>query len=278
MKKFKIGLQLFSLRDEMSKDFEGTLKKVSEMGYECVEFAGYYDHTAEEVKSMLDKYGLKAISVHQGYEAFIGDDAKKNVDFLKTIGVKYAAIPWMGLDKHKGHDLFEQALTEIEEAADNLKADGIQLLYHNHDFEFEKYENKFYIEWLLEALNGKMLPEFDTCWIHYSGNNPQEYILNYKNQIPVLHLKDFVCKKFADGPVYDLIDKDGKTGDKKPTREDNGFEFRPIGDGIQDIPAILKSAEECGTEYLIVEQDGFTNIEPLEAVKRSIDYLKSIGQ
>ena len=120
------------------------------MGYEYVEFAGYYDKTAEEIKAILDKYNLKAISVHQSYTAFIGEDAQKNVDFIKTLGVKYAAIPWMGKEKHKGSDDYEKALTEIKEAAKNLKDSGIQLLYHNHDFEFEKYDGKFLLEWLLE--------------------------------------------------------------------------------------------------------------------------------
>lgn len=276
MKKFKIGLQLFSVRDELAKDFEGTLKKISEMGYEYVEFAGYYDKTAEEIKAILDKYNLKAISVHQSYEAFIGEDAQKNVDFIKTLGVKYAAIPWMGKEKHKGSDDYEKALTEIKDAAKNLKDSGIQLLYHNHDFEFEKYDGKFLLEWLLEDLDGVMLPELDTCWVHYAGNNPCEYMLKYKGQLPVVHLKDFVCKNLASGPVYGLIDADGKEM-KNASREDNGFEFRPVGHGVQDIPAIIKSCEECDSEYLIVEQDGFTDIEPLEAVKQSVDYLKSLG-
>ncbi len=277
MKKFKIGLQLFSVRDEMDKDFEGTLKKVSEMGYEYVEFAGYYGKTAEEIKEILDKYNLKAISVHQNYEFFIGEDAQKNVDFLKTIGAEYAAIPWMGLEKHKGTDLYEQTVNDIKKVADLLSKNGIQLLYHNHEFEFKKYEDKFYLEWLLEDTQGKMLPELDTCWVHYAGNIPQEYMLKYKGKLPVVHLKDFECKQFMAGPVYGLIDESGKEM-KNNTREDNGFEFRPVGDGKQDVAAILKAAEECGSEYIIVEQDGFTGIEPMDAVKKSRDYLKSLGQ
>lgn len=272
MKKFKLGLQLYSIRHEMEKDVEAALKKVSEMGYEYVEFAGYYGKTAEELKEMLDKYCLKAISVHQGYEAFIGDDAQKNIDFLKTIGVKYAAIPGMGLDKHKGSDVYEKVLNQIGEAAENLKENGIQMMYHNHAFEFEKYEGKYYMEWLIEDLQGKVLPEFDVCWVHYAGVNPQEYILNYKNRIPVLHIKDFACTKLPNEPIYELV----KRGEKKPTNEENGLEDRAVGYGIQDIPAILKSAEECDTEYLIVEQEEFTGSDPLAEVKKCIDYLKTI--
>ena len=276
MKNFKLGIQLYSLRDDMAKDFEGTLKKVREMGYEYEEFAGYFDHSAEEIKAMLDKYGLKCISVHQTYDVFLGEDAQKHIDFLKVLGVKYPAIPWMGANKHKGSELYEETLKDIAAVAAKLKENGMQLLYHNHDFEFEKYEDKYLLEWFLEDLNGAVLPEIDTCWVHYAGLNPQEYILKYKGQLPLLHLKDFECEKLAGGPVYDLIDSKGNTG-KKASKEDNGFVLKPVGYGRQDMPAIIKAAEECGTELLIVEQDTFTGIEPLDAVKKSIDYLKSIG-
>ena len=276
MKKFKLGLQLYSVRDEMAKDFEGTLKKVSEMGYEYVEFAGYFDKTAEEIKAMMDKYGLKSISVHQGYEVFLEDDAQEKIDFLKVLGVKYVVVPWMGVEKHKGGPENDKALNELKAVAELLKKNDMMLGYHNHEFEFGKYEDKFLLEWLLEELGDDMTPEIDTCWVHYAGINPQEYILKYKGKLPLIHLKDFVCKNLAGGPVYALIDNDGKAK-KAATRDDNGFEYRPLGDGVQDIPAIIKSAEECGTEYLIVEQDGFSDIEPMVAVKRSIDYLKSLG-
>lgn len=275
MKEFKIGLQLFSVRADMEKDFEGTLKKVKEMGYDYVEFAGYFGNSAERVKEILDKYGLKAISVHQKHEVFLSEP-EENVEYLKTIGAKYCAIPWMGLDKHKCSEGYEKSLEEIKKVAALLKENGIQLLYHNHDFEFGKFEDKYYLEWLLDDLGGVMFPELDTCWVHYAGIEPSGYMKKYKGMLPVLHLKDFVCTKLAQGPVYSLIDNSGKEG-KKASREDNGFEFRPVGHGIQDIPAIIKAAEECETEYLIVEQDAFTDIEPLDAVKASRDYLRSIG-
>ena len=276
MKKFKLGLQLYSLRDEMAKDFEGTLKKVSEMGYEYVEFAGYYDKTAEEIKAIMDKYGLKSISVHQGYEVFLAEEAQEKIDFLKVLGVKYVVIPGMRVENHKGSDNYEKTIEELRSVSELLEKNGMQLGYHNHDFEFKKYDNKFLLEWLLEDLKGTMIPEIDTCWVHYAGINPQEYILKYKGSLPLLHLKDFACKNLGDGPVYDIINNGGNAKEA-PSQEDNGFEFRPVGDGVQDIPAIIKSAEECGTEYLIVEHDGFTDIEPSECVKRSIDYLKSLG-
>ena len=102
MSKFKLGLQLYTIRDEMEKDMDACLKKVKEMGYDCVEFAGFFGKSAEEVKAMLDKYGLEAVSSHQ--TVGIKDDEplspEDTVKYLNTLGVKYCAIPWYGKENY----------------------------------------------------------------------------------------------------------------------------------------------------------------------------------
>jgi len=276
MKKFKIGIQLYTLRNEMEQDMEATLKAVKEMGYDCVEFAGYFGKTAEEVKALLEKYGLEAISVHQIYEVFL-DKEQENIDYLKTLGVKYCAIPWMGLEKHAGNECFPRTVEEIKKVAKALKDNGITMLYHNHDFEFKKYEDKYLLDWLYESVPADLLQtELDTCWVKYAGVDPVEYMKKYAGRGEVLHLKDFVCKNFAGGPAYALIGEDGK--EQKPaSKEDNGFEFRPVGQGLQDFEAIIKTAEEIGINYLIVEQDAWPTATALESAKQSREYLKSLG-
>ena len=277
MKKFKIGLQLYSVREELEKDMDATLKAVKEMGYDYVEFAGFYDKPAEEVKTILDKYELTAISSHKGHDAFL-ENEKDEIEYLKKLGIKYCAIPWMGIEKHAGSDLFEQTVADITKVAKVLKENGIQMLYHNHDFEFEKYQDKFLLDWLYDSVPADLLQtEIDTCWVKYSGNDPVECIKKYKGRADVLHLKDFTCKTLADGPVYALIDNDGKELEK-PSREDNGFEFRPIGQGLQNFKEILNAAEEVDIEYLIVEQDECQTASPLESAKQSREYLKTLGQ
>ncbi len=276
MKKFKVALQLFSVRDDMAADMDATLAKVKELGYDYVEFAGYFDHSAEEVKALLDKHGLECISVHQVYDVFLQDE-KKNIDFLKTIGAKYCAVPWMGVEKHKGNDIFETTVKEFNQVGSALKSAGIQLLYHNHDFEFEKFENKFLLDWLYETIDEDILKtEVDTCWVRYAGYDPAEYLRKYIGRSPVVHLKDFECTKLGGGPVYSLIDDSGKEG-KKPSREESGFEFRPVGYGIQDFKAILEAAEEAGAEYVVVEQDQSNDRPALESAKMSREYLKTLG-
>lgn len=277
MGKIGVGLQLYSVRDKMECDIESTLKAVKEMGYDYVEFAGYYGKSAEEIKEILDKTGLKCLFVHQGYEVFI-ENPEENVNYLKTLGVKYCAIPWMGVDKHKGTDNFEKTAEDIKYVAKLLKDNGIQLLYHNHEFEFEKIDGKYKLDWLYETIGLDLIkPEFDTCWVKYAGEDPCAYLEKYSGHVDVVHLKDFVCKEFGGGPVYALIDNTGKETPKKKTREENGFKFRCIGDGLQNFKEILASAEKGGAKYVIVEQDQWYDDDSLELASKSRKYLKSIG-
>jgi sugar phosphate isomerase/epimerase len=96
MKDFKVGIQLYSVRDHMNQDFYGTLKAIKNAGYDYVEFAGYFGKSAEEIRAMLDELGLECISVHEGAETYL-NGGKAAVDFLNTIGAKYSAIPWYSI-------------------------------------------------------------------------------------------------------------------------------------------------------------------------------------
>lgn len=274
MSNIKVGLQLYSVRGEMEKDFEGTLKRVKEIGYDFVEFAGYFGRSAEEVKALLDKYELTAISVHQAPALFV-NEGQSAVDYLKTIGVKYAAVPWYEASKLAGTDEWENTVKMFSDVAKLLSDNGIQMLYHNHDFEFGKFEDKYLIDHIYDEVKG-IDPEFDVCWINYGGEDPVKYINKYKGRVTVVHFKDFVCKKLGAGPVYALINEDGKEG-KKASREDNGFEFRPVGSGCQDFDSIIAACEACGTEYVIVEQDQTYDTPSLEACRMSREFLRSKG-
>ena len=274
MKKFKVGIQLYGVRESMKADFEGTLKAIADMGYEYVEFAGYYDRTAEEIKAILEKLGLKCISVHQGLD-FYNDDPDAAAEFLKTFGVKYSVIPWYKKEELAGTEAWDATVKRFNAVGEVLKAHGMKLGYHNHDFEFETYEGKYLHDYIFETIPADLIdPEFDTCWVHYAGLEPVDKIREFAGRVEVVHLKDFVCKRLAGGPTYDLIDKDGKP--MKTTREDNGFEFRPLGQGRQNFAAILEACEAAGTEYVIVEQDKtYGGMTELEAAKLSRDYLKN---
>jgi sugar phosphate isomerase/epimerase len=147
MKDFKVGIQLYSVRDHMNQDFYGTLKAIKNAGYDYVEFAGYFGKSAEEIRAMLDELGLECISVHEGAETYL-NGGKAAVDFLNTIGAKYSAIPWYPIEKLKGD--FDATVEKFKKTSDLLAEGSIRLLYHNHDFEFQKLEaNIFLIRYTL---------------------------------------------------------------------------------------------------------------------------------
>ena len=275
MKKFGVGVQLYSVRGDMEKDFEGTLKKIADMGYEYVEFAGYYGKTSAEIKAILDNLGLKCVSVHQGVE-FFDNDPQGAVDYLKGFGVKYVVIPWYDKRKLEDDAAWADVAAKFNAASALLQANGMQLLYHNHDFEYKKLPDGRYIHDRIMADVQGLDPEFDTCWVHYAGIDPTTVIKDYKGRVNVVHLKDFACTKLGGGPVYALIDENGKA-QGGGNQAESGFEFRPLGMGLQNFPSILEACEASGTEYVIVEQDNSKDRPPMEAIEISRKYLASLG-
>lgn len=275
MKKFKVGIQLYSLREVIEEiGMDAVLAEVKKLGYDCVEFAGYAGHSAEEIKAMLEKYGLEAISVHQVPDVFV-DKAEETVNYLKTIGVKYCAVPWYGREKLIGNPEWENTVKLFNDTAKLLAENGIKMCYHNHDFEYEKYEDKYVIDHIFEAVP-ELCPEFDTGWVTYAGENPAAYIEKYADKVDIIHLKDFYAKKLKSGPVYALIDENGNA-EGGTSKEDNGFMYKACGRGLLDVPAILAAAEKVDAECVIVEFDESPENTPLEDAKISREYLKSLG-
>lgn len=274
MSNFKVGIQLYSLRDAMEKDMEKTLKAVKEMGYDYVEFAGYFGKSAEEVKAILDKYDLKTVSVHQAIGLFL-EKGQEAVDYLKTLGVKYSAIPWYSKDEFDNN--WDNTLALFKKVSKLLKDNGINLMYHNHDFEFNKIGGEYILDKLFSELSAdEIMPQLDTCWVKYAGADPCEYIKKYSGRMNVIHLKDFVCKNFAGGPAYALIDENGKEI-KNNSKEESGFKLVPVGYGVQNWKGILEAVRDANIEYLIVEQDESPDHDPMEAAKLSREYLKTLG-
>lgn len=269
-----IGLQLYSVKNEMAQDFEGTLAKVAEMGYEGVEFAGLFDKTAKEVKELLEKYSLKAVSAHVPLCEMM-EDMDKVIATYKEIGCEYIVIPYVDEKYRPGTPDYPETLRIIGELGKKANEAGLSLLYHNHDFEFVKVDGVYGLDIMYSTVPAEYLnPELDTCWVNVGGEEPAPYILKYKGRTPVIHLKDFVMKgKEKPQKLYELI---GIEDDTEAASEED-FSFKPVGHGVQDIPAILKAGEESGAKWFIVEQDAPDkgNTE-LSAVKMSIDYLRSL--
>ena len=274
MSKLFVGYQVYSARDDAAKDLKGTLQQIAAMGYDGVEFAGFYGHSAQEVLEILKETGLKAVSSHVPY-AEITADPFGVIAYHKTIGCEYIAIPFLGDEDRPGTPGFADVLKTVYCFGDLCKKAGIQLLYHNHDFEFVKVSGMFGLDFLYAATPACLLKtELDVCWVKYAGQCPVAYINKYAGRAPVVHFKDFVGV-IQGRPPYSLLGEDGQ--DDGTADDSVPFEFRPVGYGCQDFPAIKDAAEKAGALWVVVEQDQSVGRAPLEAAKMSRDYLKSIG-
>lgn len=268
-----VGLQLYTVRDDMAKDFKGTLKKVKAMGYDGVEFAGLYDHSPADIKAWCNEIGLNPISAHVPLAEMLEDIDKVIADY-KTIGCQYIVVPYVTEERRPGGELFMQMIEEIRTIGQKAKEAGLVLLYHNHDFEFVKTESgEFGLDFLYNSIPADLLQtELDQCWVKYAGQDPVAYLKKYNGRSPVVHLKDYFAEGKQDGDPYALI---GLNENEK--KENTAFEFRPLGHGVQDIPSIIAASKEAGSKWLIVEQDqpsmGKT---PLECAAMSMEYLKGL--
>lgn len=272
MQKEKIALQLYSVRNEMEQDFYGTLKKVKEMGYTGVEFAGLFGHTPEEVKAMCEELGLVALSAHVPLQD-LREDPDGAIATYKTIGCKYIVVPYLTPEYRPGTPGFQTVIDSVKMLGEKMAAAGMVLQYHNHDFEFVKLDGKYALDILYTEAGPELLQtQIDTCWVNVGGEDPAEYLKKYAGRTPTVHLKDFVGSKSEN--MYALI---GINEGEKQESDANKFELRPVGKGVQDFPRIIAAATEGGAEWFIVEQDNPSmGYSPLECAQISIQYLHSL--
>ena len=271
MTKLPIGVQLYSVRDAMASDFEGTLKKVKAMGYDGVEFAGLFGKDPVYIKNLLAEIGLVPVCAHVPYAEMMEDTEKTMSDYA-AIGMKFIAIPYMTDEYRPDGAKFAEALESMKMLGKAAKAHGLTLIYHNHDFEFVMVDGKHGIDVMYDTVPADLLEtELDTCWVNVAGENPAAYVRKYANRAPIVHLKDFVMPGKKPERMYALIGID----DGAAEEESSAFEFRPVGYGAQNIPEIIKAAEESGSKWLIVEQDSPSMSKtPLECIEMSIRYLR----
>lgn len=265
-----VAVQVYSVRNEAEADLYNTLKAIKEMGYDGVEFAGLYGNKPEDIKKMLDEIGLVAVSAHVPFRDMRQDPAGVLADY-KTLGCEYVAVPYLVPEDRPGTGDFKQTIKDVEVIGKAAKEIGIQLLYHNHDFEFELIDGKYALDLLYESVSSEYLQtELDLCWVNVGGENPAEYLLKYSGRAPIVHLKDFVGSKSDD--MYELI------GIDKKVKKSTAFELRPVGYGVQDWYTILNACEEAGAKWVVVEQDRpAMEKTPLESIKMSREYLKTLN-
>ena len=269
-----VMLQLYNVRAELVKDFEGTLKEVAHIGYKYVELAmaKYFGKTAAQLRMTLDNAGLGAVSAHVPYPELI-EDPENVINFYIDAGCKYIVIPFLDKDDRSTGPNYEEVKNNIARLGEVVNKKGAALLYHNHEFEFAPYKGKYALDDLYESIPAELLQtEIDVCWVKVSGVDPVDYILKYSGRSPVIHLKDFNSVSAGmDKPGYDFMAEVDKA------RSAGAFPFRALGHGSQDIPGIIAASEKAGAKWLVVEQDFPTpGKTAMECAKDSLAYLYSL--
>ena len=266
--KLPVALQLYSVRWQLEEDFEGTLAQVKAMGYDGVEFAGLYGHTASEVKALCEKLGLTPVSAHVPFADMMADPELLNV--YAEIGCEFVVIPYLTEEYRPGQPKFAEVIAGAKMLGEKAKSLGLKLCYHNHDFEFVKVAGEYALDVLYKEVSADLLQtQLDTCWVKVAGEDPVAYLHKYAGRCEIVHLKDFVGEKTAN--MYALIGIDEK--EEKKT----AFEFRPVGFGRQDMPAIVEASIACGAKWLVVEQDQPSmGLTPVQCAEKSLGYVKGL--
>ncbi len=222
----KPGLQLYTLRQNMAADFEGTLARVAELGYKEMEFAGYFDHSAGEVRRVLDANGLVSPAAHIQLAA-VRADLQREIDFAAELGQQYIVVPFLAPNE-RSFDDYQRLVETLNTAGETCQRAGLKIGYHNHSFEFERTNGVIPYDYILAETDPDLVyMELDLYWIANAKIDALSYFRDHPGRFPMLHVKD--------------MDTHGRMAD--------------VGQGIIDFPEIFSNADVAGFEHYIVEHD-----------------------
>ncbi len=254
----RIGAQYYTIREtcQTLEDFDESCRKVCEIGYKIVQLSGIGNFDGADIKKILDKYGLTCVCTHRPGENFL-NNIEKEIEYHKTIGCKVCGIgclPGIKWDDtiNNYKELAEDFIKKFIPVRDKLKEHGLSLAYHNHSFEFEKYDGVYIFDMLQDAF-GKDSFSFilDVYWLAFSGIDPAKFIREHKGEM--------ICVHFKDLKIVQRIQK-----------------FAEVGNGNLDWDDIIAACDDAGVEYALVEQDT-CDADPFDSLKISYDYLSKKG-
>ncbi|WP_371017702.1 sugar phosphate isomerase/epimerase family protein [Pseudalkalibacillus sp. JSM 102089] len=248
MANIPVAVQMYTLREESEKDFIGTLKKVSDIGYQGVEFAGYYDMSAKDLKIVMDDLGLMAASSHIPLDKLM-EDLSSVIAYQHEIGSTKLVCPFIA-PQMRTEEGYSELIRSLNDIGQECSKEGITLCYHNHDFELERLSNgKTALETILDETNPEWVKaEFDIYWLTRAGENPVEWMKRYQDRTPLVHLKDMS----TDGEQF----------------------FAELGTGGVDLNGVLNQGDVSNVDWWIVEQDKCKR-SPLESIEMSMNYFLS---
>ena len=240
-----IGVQLYTVRDAMQRDFAGTLAHVARIGYKEVEFAGYFNHSPTDIRALLDADGLTAPSAHVPLQ-MLQSDLAGVIAAAKTIGHQYIIVPW--LDESARNDWHGLARS-LNAIGTEVSRAGLRLGYHNHDFEFVPVGGQLPYDLLLAETDPAVVcMEMDLYWATKAGQNPLAYFAKYPGRFKEVHLKD--------------------------SRGAPKHEMSEVGGGTIDWRAILSHRAQAGIEHVFVEHD--QPADPFASIEKSYSYLSTL--
>ena len=245
-----IGLQLYSVRHDCEKDLEGVLDAVVEMGYEGVEFAGYYGRTAKDLRALLDARDLVCCGTHIGLDTLGGKELAKTVAFNKTLGNRYLIVPWIDEKRRSSRAGWLEMAKVFNELADQVRPDGMQVGYHNHHVEFTEMDGEVQWDTFFGHTKKEVIMQFDTGNAMQGGGETPPYLRKYPGRATTVHVKPY-----------------SKTRPKALIGEDD----LPWGE-------IFELCETVGgTKWYIVEYE-IEGVPALEAVEKCLGSLRKMGK
>lgn len=242
----KIGIQMYTLRNECADDFESTLRRAAALGYDGVELAGFFGWSAARLKILLDELGL-----HIAASLIAIDEIIPSLDYHLELGCDYIVVPAVNPDCFQTGAKLGELVEKLQTISAACRAKGIKLGYHNHDFDvLPRIDGQPALFSLYSRISSsELLAEPDVYWLRKGGVDEVETLRRYKGRIPNVHLKDMT--------------PDGR--------------YAPVGRGILDMEALIRTGMEAGVEWFIVEQDQCYDRAPLDCVEDSIRFIKRLG-
>jgi sugar phosphate isomerase/epimerase len=258
----RIGLQLYTVRDQMKIDFDGTVAGVAKIGYKEVEFAGYFGKTPKEARAVLDKNGLTSPSAHHPMDA-LEKNISEILDGAHVIGQKFIVCPYLD-EKSRTADGYKKLVESCNTIGEATRKAGIQFAYHNHSFEFENVEGieGKPFDYILAQTDPKLVKvEMDLCWITVGGQDPIAYFNKYPGRFPLVHVKDW--SKEGSDPGGNV----GAVGHSVTGHIAN------VGAGSIDWKNIFAHSGKAGIQHYFVEND---EAKGLDYPQVSYEYLTKL--
>lgn len=243
-----IGVQLYSVRHELAEDFEGTIAKIANMGYEGVEFAEYFGLSGQEIKTILDRHNLKCCGTHVRMDVFRDGLFDETVAFNKELDNDTFIIRWIEDFERDSRDTFLNTIDEYNEVTEKLAQHGMRLGYHNHDYIFQKFGDDYLWDILAENTDDRFIMQLDTGHAALMDKDPVELIHRHPGRTKSIH-----------GKAYSTT-----------------HEEAVIGEDDLDWKGIIKASEKVGgIEWYILEYE-IEGVPPLEALEACINNFREI--